>query len=139
MKDSKCGYCVQGEPLAEFGIYVCDLSVSILVLFKEQSHLGRCIVAYKDHVSELVDISDEERNKFFDDVARAAQAIHKVFKPDKVNYGAYADTGHHLHIHLVPKYKDGFEWGNVFEMNPKKVFLSESEYSDIINKIKSNL
>ena len=59
MKDNNCGYCVHGEPLAKFGIYVCDLSVSQLILFKEQSKRGRCIVAYKDHVSEIVDISDE--------------------------------------------------------------------------------
>ena len=32
--------------------------------------------------------------------------MHELFHPDKVNYGAYGDTGHHLHFHLVPKYKD---------------------------------
>ena len=93
MKDSNCGYCVGGAPLAAFGIKICDLEVSQLILFKEQSHPGRCIVAYKDHVSEITDISDEERNAFFADVNRAAKAIHAVFHPDKVNYGAYGDTG----------------------------------------------
>ncbi len=101
-KDPNCGYCMRGELLEKFGIYVCDLDVSTLILFKEQSHPGRCIVAYKDHVSEIVDISDEERDAFFADVARAAKAIHKVFKPDKLNYGAYGDTGCHLHMHQDP-------------------------------------
>ena len=86
-----------------------------------------------------MNISDEERNAFFADVDRAAKAIHAAFHPDKVNYGAYGDTGCHLHMHLVPKYKDGFEWGGVFEMNPKKVFLSEPEYADLIQQIKANL
>lgn len=139
MLDNNCGYCVGGEPLAKFGIKICDLSVSQLILFKEQSHLGRCIVAYKDHVSEIVDISDEERNAFFADVNRAAKAIHKAFNPDKVNYGAYGDTGCHLHMHLVPKYKDGYEWGGVFEMNPGKTLLTDAEYQELIEKIKSNL
>lgn len=130
---------MRGELLGQFGIYICDLSVSSLILFKEQSHLGRCIVAYKDHVSEIVNISDEERNAFFADVNRAAKAIHAAFHLDKVNYGAYGDTGCHLHMHLVPKYKDGFEWGGVFEMNPKKKFLSEQEYNELIEKIKANL
>ena len=44
------------------GTYICDLQVSSLILFKEQSKPGRCIVAYKDHVSEIVDISREESN-----------------------------------------------------------------------------
>ena len=117
MKDQNCGYCMRGELLDEFGIFICDLDVSSLILFKEQSHPGRCIVAYKDHVSEIVNISDEDRNAFFADVNRAAKAIHAAFHPDKVNYGAYGDTGCHLHMHLVPKYKDQYEWGGVFQMN----------------------
>ena len=139
MKDQNCGYCMRGELLDAFGIYICDLSVSTLILFKEQSHPGRCIVAYKDHVSELVDISEEDRNAFFADVARAARAIHAAFRPDKVNSGAYGDTGCHLHMHLVPKYRNGYEWGGVFEMNPGRVKLSEAEYAGMIEKIKANL
>ncbi len=139
MKDNNCAYCMRGELLEQFGIYICDLSVSSLILFKEQSHLGRCIVAYKDHVSEIVNISDEERNAFFADVNKAAKAIHAVFNPNKINYGAYGDTGCHLHVHLVPKYKDGFEWGGVFEMNPRKLFLSDQQYKEIIQKIKAVL
>ncbi|MBE6975166.1 MAG: HIT family protein [Ruminococcaceae bacterium] len=139
MIDPNCGYCVGGEPLAKFGIKVCDLSVSQLILFKEQSHPGRVIVAYKDHVSELVDISDDERNAFFSDVARAAKAIHAAFHPDKVNYGAYGDGGSHLHFHLVPKYQGEFEWGVPFAMNPGKTYLTEEEYAAMIQKIRSHL
>ena len=58
---------MRGELLDKFGIFICDLKVSSLILFKEQSHPGRCIVAYKDHVSEVVDISEEERRLFFED------------------------------------------------------------------------
>lgn len=139
MKDANCGYCMGGELLDKFGIFICDLDVSSLILFKEQSKLGRCIVAYRDHVSEMVDLSDDERNRFFADVARAAKAIHKAFKPDKLNYGAYGDTGRHLHVHLCPKYKGGDEWGGVFQMNPQKVFLTDAEYAEMIEKIKAAL
>ncbi|MBE6980438.1 MAG: HIT family protein [Ruminococcaceae bacterium] len=139
MKDCNCGYCVGGEPLAKFGIKICNLQVSQLILFKEQSHPGRVIVAYKDHVSELVNISDEERNLFFADVAAAANAIHKVFHPDKVNYGAYGDGGCHLHFHLVPKYEGQFEWGTPFAMNPGKTYLTDAEYDEMIAKIKEAL
>lgn len=139
MKDCNCGYCVGGEPLAKFGIKICDLNVSSLILFKEQSKRGRCIVAYKDHVSEIVNITDGERDAFFADVARAAKAIHKVFAPDKLNYGMYGDTGCHLHVHLCPKYKGGDEWGGTFTMNPNKTYLTDAEYAEMIEKIKSAL
>ena len=55
------------------------------------------------------------------------------------NYGAYGDTGHHLHFHLVPKYKDEFEWGGVFLMNPDRKYLTDAEYSEMIEKIKAAL
>ena len=58
-------------------------------------------MAYKDHVSELVNLSDEERNAYFADIDRAAKAIHAAFHPDKINYGAYGDTGCHLHFSVL--------------------------------------
>ena len=139
MKDQNCGYCMKNELLDPFGIYICDLDASVLVLFKEQSHPGRCIVAYKDHASEMVELSDEDRNAFFADVNRVAKAIHAAFHPDKINYGAYGDTSGHMHFHLVPKYKDQAEWNGIFQMNPGKVFLTQAEYDDIIAKLKANL
>ena len=121
MKDTNCGYCMRGELLDKFGIFICDLRVSSLILFKEQSKPGRVIVAYKDHVSEILN------------------TLHKAFAPKKVNYGAYGDTGCHLHFHLVPKYEGGDEFGGVFQMNPDKVYLTDAEYAEMIQKIKDNL
>ena len=139
MKDCNCGYCMRGELLDKFGIFICDLEVSSLILFKEQSKPGRVILAYKDHVSEMIDITDEERNEYFAEVAQVAKAIHKVFNPDKVNYGAYGDTGCHLHMHIVPKYNGGHEWGGTFTMNPDQIYLTEEEYEAMAEKIRAAL
>lgn len=142
MKDENCAYCMREEKpelYKAFGYYVMDLRVSSLYVFREQSHKGRCIVAYKDHVSELVDISPEERALFLEDVADVSKAIHKAFNPDKVNYGFYGDTGKHLHCHLCPKYKDGFEWGGVFQMNPHLHDLSDDELEKIAAEIRKFL
>ena len=72
-------------------------------------------------------------------IDRVAKALHKAFHPDKINYGAYGDTGHHLHFHLVPKYRDGYEWGGVFAMNPKEKYLTDAEYQALIEAIRANL
>ncbi len=139
MGNQNCAYCAKGELLDKFGIFVCDLEVSSLILFKEQSKKGRFIVAYKDHVSEIVNISAEERAKFMEDIAKVANAIHKAFSPNKINYGMYGDTGCHLHMHLVPKYEGGDEWGGTFQMNPDKTYLSEEEYKAIADAIVKHL
>lgn len=139
MKDNNCAYCMENELLDKFGIKICDLNVSMLYLFKEQSHPGRVIVAYKDHVSEIIDISLEEQKAFFEDIRHVSEALHKAFNPKKVNYGAYGDTGCHLHFHLVPKYTDEFEWGGTFAMNPDLKYLTDDEYQEMIRKIKAAL
>ena len=140
MKDMNCAYCQEGELVDKFGIKILELKASKVYLFREQSHIGRVIVASKYHVSEIVDLPRRDRQEFMDDVARVAEALHKLFKPKKVNYGAYGDTGCHLHFHLVPKYADdAFEWGGVFAMNPQRKFLSDAEYADLVAKIKAEL
>lgn len=139
MKDTGCAYCMENELLDAFGIKICDLTASKLYLFKEQSHKGRVIVASNKHVSEIIELTPEERCQFFEDVNRVSECLHKTFNPDKVNYGAYGDTGHHLHFHLVPKYKDEFEWNTTFAMNPKEKFLDDAQYAELIEMIKANL
>ena len=139
MKDVNCAYCMQGELVAKFAYPVCKMGTGFLYVFKEQSHPGRLILAHDKHISEMIELTDEERNAFFADVAKASRAIHKVFHPEKVNYGAYGDTGCHLHMHLVPKYKDQYEWGGTFEMNPGKVTLTDAEYEEIAEKIRQAL
>ena len=68
-----------------------------------------------------------------------SRAIHDLFHPDKVNYGAYGDTGHHLHFHLVPKYRDQYEWGGVFAMNPGEKKLTDAEYEEMVKRYQEKL
>ena len=68
-----CAYC--SEKTEAFGIKICDLETSKVYLFKEQSHKGRVIVAHKKHVSEIVDITPEERAAFIEEIALVSNAI----------------------------------------------------------------
>ena len=127
------------ETLHNLMIEVAQLSVSRVFLFKEQTYRGRCLVAYKDHVNDLNELSDEDRNAFMADVARVTRAMQKAFQPEKINYGAYSDKLSHLHFHLAPKYVDGPDYGGVFQMNPGKVYLTDAEYQELIDAVKANL
>jgi diadenosine tetraphosphate (Ap4A) HIT family hydrolase len=129
----ECLYCQNNETLHNLMIEIAQLSVSRVFLFKEQTYRGRCLVAYKDHVNDLNELSDEERNAFMADVVRVTRAMDKAFHPEKINYGAYSDKLSHLHFHLAPKYV------GTFQMNPGKVYLTEAEYQELIDAIKANL
>lgn len=137
--DENCFYCSKNENLDSLMIKICDLEVSTVYLFKEQTYKGRCNVVYKEHKSEITDLTEDEAAAFIKDARKVAKAINKAFNPDKINYGAFADTMKHLHLHIVPKYEGGPSWGKTFEMNPQKVLLKDEEYEVLISKIKSNL
>ncbi len=138
MKKENCPYCNYGEALAKFGYLAFETEVSEIIVFKDQTHKGRMIVAYKkDHVAEIQDLNDEERNAFMKDVADVARAIQSAYHPDRINYGAYGDTLGHLHIHLCPKYKDEFEWGETFQMNTGNL-SSEEECAKVAEIIKKH-
>jgi len=134
-----CMYCMEDERRDNLMIEIGKLSVSTVFLFKEQTYRGRCNVVYKDHVKELFQLDEDELNAYMKDVKKVAEAIEKAFQPNKINYGAYGDTLHHLHMHLVPKYEGKENWGSTFEMNPGKTYLTEEEYQETIEKIKENL
>lgn len=136
---SECLYCQKLPVLDELMIKICDLEVSQLFLFKEQSYTGRCNLVFKDHGVEFHELSDADRNAFMSDVAKVGKALQKTFEPTKINYGAYSDTLTHVHMHVAPKYKDGYKFGGVFEMNPQQTYLTDAAYAEMIEKIKANL
>lgn len=135
----QCLYCTNNETLHDLMIEVAHLSCSRVFIFKEQTYHGRCLVSYDEHVDDLNLLTDEQRNAFMADVARTTRAMQKIFNPDKINYGAYSDTLSHLHFHLIPKYKGGPDFGGVFQMNPKQVYLTDAEYQEMAEKLKAEL
>ncbi len=134
-----CMYCMEDERRDNLMIEIGQLSVSTVFLFKEQTYRGRCNVVYQDHVKELFHLDEDPLTAYMKDVKIVAAAIEKAFQPNKINYGAYGDTLHHLHMHIVPKYEGKENWGSTFEMNPGKTYLTEEEYQETIERIKKHL
>ncbi|MDL2245823.1 HIT family protein [Parabacteroides sp. OttesenSCG-928-J18] len=134
-----CIYCNDIQTQESLMIKVCDLPASTVFLFREQTYKGRCIVAYKEHATELYELKGEELLAYMEDVNRVARAINQLFNPAKINYGAYSDKNPHLHVHLAPKYVDGPDYGGVFVMNPQKVYLTDEEYQKMVEDLKGVL
>ena len=108
-----CSYCMCGTDntlVDAFGIPMLELPASKLILFKEQSHKGRVIVASKQHVDDISCMSEADAAAFMADVRHVA------------------------------KYKDdSFEFGDVFAMNPGRVTLDAAGYDRIAQAIIDNL
>lgn len=136
-----CFYCdAHHEGREAIMFAVGKMQQSTLYLFRDQAHKGRAVVALNGHKKELYECSEQERNAFMADVSAASEAIAKLWGCTKINLGSFGDTNPHLHVHVVPKYEGGFEFGGSFQItNPEPVVLSDAEYQEMIAALQKEL
>ncbi len=138
--DPNCFYCTRSQKLHDLMVEVVHLHESTVYLLKDQTHRGRCVVAYRDHRTELFQLSEAERNTFMKEVSAVAEAIYGVTRCDKVNYAVFGDGVPHFHVHIVPKKKDGAEWGKPFTTGVNTpTLLPETETTSLIRELKTRI
>lgn len=136
-----CMYCqAEDERRLKLMAKIADLKVSSLHFYREQSYPGRCVLVYHKHVHKLTELTPKEHAAFFADVAHAASVLTGLYHPDKINYLVLGDLCPHLHIHLVPKYQGGTDWGGIFQMMPEpQKYLTEEKEVEEIQRIREKL
>ena len=112
---SECFYCEDGEKRKSLMIEICKLNYSTIYLNRNQKYPGRCVVKLNEHKTEYFQMTKEQRDGYFEELAATAKAIFELYHPDKINYATFGDLVPHVHVHVVPKYKDGPDWGNPFD------------------------
>ncbi|EGA90012.1 histidine triad (HIT) protein [Planococcus donghaensis MPA1U2] len=138
--NNSCFYCEKDERLDNLMMKISELQTSILYLNKDQTHSGRSILALQSHKRELFELSNDERQFFMEDLSKAAKALQETFAPQKINYAIYGDVVSHLHVHLVPKYEQGPDWGGAFVHDPPVTkALTEQEYKQLTDEIQQHL
>lgn len=134
---SDCFYCENGEKLHSLMIEICELPYSKVYLNRDQKHKGRCIVAFKEHKTEYFQLTEKEIAGYFAEVSRVAGAIWTLYHPDKINYATFGDGVPHVHVHVVPKYKGGLNWGEPFDDTLPKQILDEEEYREMAKELRT--
>jgi diadenosine tetraphosphate (Ap4A) HIT family hydrolase len=75
---------------------------------------GHTLVIPKRHIGSWFEITPEEQSAMLDLLGRAKAVLEEEFKPDGYNIGindgpTAGQTVPHLHMHLIPRYKDDLE------------------------------
>jgi ATP adenylyltransferase len=138
--DRECFYCTKENRLQELMAEVCQLNKSVVYLFKDQTFRGRCVVAYREHYTELFQLTPAELHEYMDEVAGVAQVMFDKLKPKKISYAIFGDLVPHIHYHLVPKYENGTLWGDFFCSKSLPVTtLPEAEFEALRKLFAENL
>jgi len=131
-----CPFCANmSQDENEFSYKVIELQQSFVRFSKNQHMKGWTTVVFKRHANELFELSNQELAEFWQDVAKTADALDKVYKPVKINYCIFGHHFPHIHCHLLLHFF-GEDASKPVKMDEKEKFLAESEYLSILAKLR---
>lgn len=134
-----CFYCENGEKLESLMLRICGMKYADVYLNRDQKHKGRLVVVLKGHKTEYFMLTEEENRGYFKELAIAAEAVYHLYHPDKINYATFGDGVPHVHVHVVPKYREGLNWGQPFDDSLPKQLLTDAEYNRMISDIQKEI
>ncbi len=80
-------------------------------LHQSQYYLGRCYIwSKREGLVDLMDMSWLEMGELFDIGRQLQRALTRLFHPDLFNQLSLGNTTTHLHLHVVPRYKEPREF-----------------------------
>lgn len=77
-----------------------------VILVDQAGYPGFCRVIWRQHVKEMTDLAESDRQYLFDWVMRTEQALRDVLRPDKINLASLGNMVPHLHWHVIPRFTD---------------------------------
>lgn len=110
MTDSNCIFCkIANGEIPSRTLYE-DESFRVILDISPASK-GHAIILVKNHAENIYSLSEEDASKIYVVAKKVASAMQKVLKCDGMNIlqnngEAAGQTVFHLHMHLIPRYKD---------------------------------
>ena len=136
----RCMYCYDNAFRDSLMERLCELPYSTVYTMRDQRYYGRCVAAFRGRqVQELYELTPEELAGYMADVARVARAAREVSGAAKINYAIYGDIASHVHFHIVPKQREGDDWGGPFRMDGESVRLTDGEWTRLREKLLERL
>jgi diadenosine tetraphosphate (Ap4A) HIT family hydrolase len=128
-------------------LWIADLAISTLLLYREQRFRGYCILSFAAWDAIVLEaLSADEYTQFMQDLRWTGQALRRAFQPDHMNYELLGNSNPHLHWHIIPRYRTDPRWGQpIWEEYPRNEFklnrhtLPEGEYQHMLTQIRAAL
>ena len=138
MTIASCTMCLRWEQDSAFRI--TEMNHSYVILNQDQYFTGYTLLFTKKHVTELFHLDQTIRAELTEEISQVAEALYKVFHPDKINYELLGNMVPHMHWHLVPRFTSDPLWPRpIWAEQHNELLLSPKEYSQRIKMIREAL
>lgn len=96
--------------LARDTVEVARLPLCRVLLMKDRRFPWLILVPERDSVREIHELTAEDRAELIEEIARAGEALQRLFQPDKLNVGALGNVVPQLHVHVVARFATDRAW-----------------------------
>jgi len=101
VKVSGCVFC-DGD-----GGHVVWRDAGVRVIAPDESdYPGLLRVVWSDHVAEMTDLGQRERERVMRVVFAVEDAARQILSPHKMNLASFGNVVPHLHWHVIPRFRD---------------------------------
>ncbi len=128
----------RAENEKKFGVIIKEDNMTIAYLMWDQTYKGNAILVNKEKRASLLKLSALESSTFMRDLFELMRAIQKTFGPDDIELLTISDVDKQFCIHVVPKYKDDPEYGNMYSSHPDFERWPREEYEKLAAEILKN-
>jgi len=96
-----CAVCEKAWPPDDH--YIGDLGLTKAYLFEDQFFVGWTVLIFKEHRTELFELTREERMGLIEEVSRVGEVMAKIFEVRKINSELLGNQTPHIHWHVIPR------------------------------------
>ena len=98
--------------LVQNSIPVGEFELSNLLIHRDANYPWFILVPKKPDITEIYHLLNQERMQLMRESCLLAEAMVKLFMPDKINIAALGNMVSQLHVHHVARYKNDASWPN---------------------------
>jgi diadenosine tetraphosphate (Ap4A) HIT family hydrolase len=96
--------------LARDTVEVTRLPLCRVLLMRDRRFPWLILVPEREAVREIHELSPADRAELIEEIARAGEALQRLFQPDKLNVGALGNVVPQLHVHVVARFATDSAW-----------------------------
>lgn len=119
--------------------FVCDLTLSRVLLMNDSQFPWLILVPMRDDVAEIIDLTEQEQQMLLSESAKVSKVMQKLFSPYKLNVAALGNVVRQLHVHHVARFENDVAWPKPVWGNQSSVAYEESDAAEIISELKLKL
>ena len=89
---------------------LAELPLSAVRLMNERSWPWLILVPRRPGLVDLIDLDRDGRAALMEEIARAAEALRALYRPDKLNVAALGNVVPQLHVHVIARFRSDPAW-----------------------------